>query len=58
MNDMVFKIDFLYYDEDRISVISSYTRYFKDPVKANKEAGEWTSKSSRNEVVTTVIQLE
>ncbi len=55
MNEMIFKVDFLRYDED---VISSYSRYFKDPVKANKEAGEWTSKSPRNEVITTVIELE
>lgn len=58
MNEIAFKVEFLRYDEDVISVISSEIRYFKDPVKANKEAGEWTSKSSRNEVITTIIELE
>ncbi len=58
MNEMIFKVDFIRYDEDMICAISGYSRYFKDPVKANKEAGEWTSKSPRNEVITTVIELE
>lgn len=58
MGEIVFKVEFVRYDEDIISVISSYTRYFKNPGVANREAGEWTSKSSRNEVVTTVVELE
>lgn len=58
MNQIIFKLDFLRYDEDMISVISSNTRYFQDAVKANREAGEWKDKSSRNEVITTIVDLE
>jgi len=58
LNQIVYKVDFLRYDEDGISVIGGYTRYFKDAEKANKEAGEWTNKSSRNEVITHVIEVE
>uniref|UniRef100_A0AAU8I004 Uncharacterized protein n=1 Tax=Klebsiella phage FKP3 TaxID=3231233 RepID=A0AAU8I004_9CAUD len=58
MGDMIFKVDFIRYDEDMISAISGYTRYFKDPVKANEEAGKWISKSNRNEVITNVVEVE
>lgn len=58
MSLIVYKVEFLRYDEDIISVISSSTRYFVSPEKANKEAADWMNKSSRHEVATTVIEVE
>lgn len=55
---VVYKLEFVRYDEDIISVISSNTRYFFDPSIANNVSAEWRKQSSRNEVFTEIITVE
>lgn len=58
MNNIIYKVEFIRYDEDIISIVGGTTRYFADPVKANIEIGLWQGMSNRNEARTTVVEVE
>ena len=58
MNNIIYKVEFIRYDEDIISVISGTTRYFSDQAKADIEISLWQSRSSRNEARTTIVEVE
>lgn len=58
MNNIIYKVEFIRYDEDIISVVSGTTRYFSDQVKADIEISLWQGRSNRNEARTTIVEVE
>lgn len=58
MEQTIYQVIFNREDEDGISTISSYSRYFSSPRKAQDEGEKWSALSYRNSYNMIILDLE